>query len=167
MAAAPAAAPPRSDKKSDSKSDSNDSGAGAEAAASNVPGADQHWGMLKQYCSKCHNAEDWAGGVAFDTMTPEEIPDQAEIWEHAMRKLRGRLMPPPGQKQPPAEMIHSFVGWMENTLDTAAATRPDPGRVALHRLNRKEYANAVWDLLHVTVDPNTILPAGRPQRRLR
>jgi Protein of unknown function (DUF1592)/Protein of unknown function (DUF1588)/Protein of unknown function (DUF1585)/Protein of unknown function (DUF1587)/Protein of unknown function (DUF1595) len=162
MAAAPAAAPPRSDKKSDStpdsKSDSNDSGAGAEVPASSVPGADQHWGMLKQYCSKCHNAEDWAGGVAFDTMTPEEIPDQAEIWEHAMRKLRGRLMPPPGQKQPPAEMIHSFVGWMENTLDTAAATRPDPGRVALHRLNRKEYANAAWDLLHVTVDPNTILP---------
>jgi hypothetical protein len=153
-AAAPAAAPPRSD----TKSDSNDARASADAQASNVPGADQHWGMLKQYCTKCHNAEDWAGGVAFDTMTPEEIPEQAEIWEHAMRKLRGRLMPPPGKPQPDAATIHSFVGWMENTLDTAAATRPDPGRVALHRLNRKEYANAVWDLLHVTVDPNTILP---------
>ena len=120
--------------------------------------ADQHWGMLKQYCSKCHNAEDWAGGVAFDTMTPQEIPDSAEIWEHAMRKLRGRLMPPPGNPQPDAATIHSFVGWMENTLDTAAATRPDPGRVSLHRLNRKEYANAVWDLLRINVDPNTILP---------
>src|SRR3984957_6986311 len=148
--AAPAAAPARSE--------SSDAGASAEAQASNVPGADRHWGMLKQYCTKCHNAEDWAGGVAFDTMTPREIPEQAEIWEHAMRKRRGRLMPPPGKPQPPAEMIHSFVGWMENTLDTAATTRPDPGRVALHRLNRKEYANAVWDLLHVSVDPNTVLP---------
>jgi hypothetical protein len=148
--AAPAAAPARSD--------ATDSGASTDAQASNVPGADQHWGMLKQYCSKCHNAEDWAGGVAFDTMTPEEIPEQAEIWEHAMRKLRGRLMPPPGKPQPDAATIRSFVSWMENTLDTAAATRPDPGRVALHRLNRKEYANAAWDLLHVTVDPNTILP---------
>jgi hypothetical protein len=148
--AAPAAAPARSD--------ATDSGASTNAQASNVPGADQHWGMLKQYCSKCHNAEDWAGGVAFDTMTPEEIPEQAEIWEHAMRKLRGRLMPPPGKPQPDAATIRSFVSWMENTLDTAAATRPDPGRVALHRLNRKEYANAAWDLLHVTVDPNTILP---------
>ena len=132
--------------------------AAPDEQASNVPGADQHWGMLKQYCSKCHNAEDWAGGVAFDTMTPQEIPDQAETWEHAMRKLRGRLMPPPGNPQPDAAVIHSFVGWMENTLDTAAATRPDPGRVSLHRLNRKEYANAVWDLLRVHVDPNTILP---------
>ena len=87
--AAPAAAPARSDKKkSDSNDSGADSGAGAETQASNVPGADQHWGMLKQYCSKCHNAEDWAGGVAFDTMTPEEIPEQAEIWEHAMRKLQ-------------------------------------------------------------------------------
>ena len=148
--ATPAAAP--------SRPDTNESGASAESQASNVPGADQHWGMLKQYCSKCHNAEDWAGGVAFDTMTPQEIPDQAEIWEHAMRKLRGRLMPPPGNPQPDAGTIHSFVGWMENTLDTAAATRPDPGRVSLHRLNRKEYANAVWDLLRINVDPNTILP---------
>jgi hypothetical protein len=140
------------------KPDSGDASASTESQASKVPGADQHWGMLKQYCTKCHNAEDWAGGVAFDTMTPEDIPDQAEIWEKAMRKLRGRLMPPPGKPQPPAETIHSFVGWMENTLDTVEAARPDPGRVALHRLNRKEYANAVWDLLHVAVDPNTILP---------
>ena len=117
-----------------------------------------HWSFFSQYCEKCHNTEDWAGGVAFDTMTPQDIPDQAEIWEHAVRKLRGRLMPPPGNPQPDATTIHSFVGWMENTLDTGAATRPDPGRVALHRLNRKEYANAVWDLLHVSVDPNTILP---------
>ena len=75
-----------------------------------------------------------------------------------MRKLRGRLMPPPGKPQPDAATIRSFVGWMEGTLDAAAASHPDPGRVALHRLNRKEYSNAVWDLLHVSVDPNTILP---------
>ena len=130
----------------------------SQAHSAEVPAADQHWGMLEQYCVKCHNAEDWAGGVAFDTMTPEEIPEQADIWEHAVRKLRARLMPPPGKPQPDAATIHSFVSWMENTLDTAAASHPDPGRVALHRLNRKEYANAVWDLLHVSVDPNTVLP---------
>jgi uncharacterized protein DUF1592/uncharacterized protein DUF1588/uncharacterized protein DUF1585/uncharacterized protein DUF1587/uncharacterized protein DUF1595 len=134
-------------------------GATAQAQPSNVPGADQHWGMLKQYCSKCHNAEDWAGGIAFDTMTPEEIPESAETWEHAVRKLRGRLMPPPGNPQPDNATVKGFVGWMENTLDAAAVNHPDPGRVSLHRLNRKEYANAVWDLLHVTVDPNTVLPA--------
>ena len=148
------AAPTSTAKSSTGDTTSTDSQANNNA----VPGADQHWGMLKQYCSKCHNAEDWAGGVAFDTLSPQEIPDQAETWEHAVRKLRGRLMPPPGNPQPDAATIHSFVNWMETTLDAAAASHPDPGRVALHRLNRKEYANAVYDLLHIQVDPNAILP---------
>jgi mono/diheme cytochrome c family protein len=122
------------------------------------PAADDHWGFLNYYCSKCHNATDWAGGVAFDTMTQDNIPEDAETWEHAVRKLRGQLMPPPGNPQPAKEARRSFISYMENTLDTAAEKHPSPGRVALHRLNRKEYANAVADLLDVKVDVNSLLP---------
>lgn len=129
------------------------------AAPDAVPGAAQHWPMLKEYCSKCHNAEDWAGGVAFDTMAPDSIGQDAEVWEHAISKLRGRLMPPPGNPQPPTPEIHSFVSWMETTLDESPAARtPNPGFVALHRLNRKEYANAVSDLLGVKIDAAALLP---------
>jgi len=32
---------------------------------------------------------------------------------------------------------------LESELDAAATARPSPGRPALHRLNRAEYANAV------------------------
>src|SRR5262249_16421089 len=32
------------------------------------------------------------------------------------------------------------------------------GRVALHRLNRAEYANAIEDLLGLRIDPSTFLP---------
>jgi hypothetical protein len=133
------------------------------AAGSTTPQAatpaDKQWTMVKDYCEKCHNAEDWAGGIAFDTMTPADISENAETFEKAVRKLQGRLMPPPGNKQPPSDTIHSFTHWLEGNLDTAAVSRPaDPGRVALHRLNRKEYANAIWDLLAVKVDPNTVLP---------
>ena len=122
------------------------------------PAADDHWGLLDYYCSKCHNATDWAGGVAFDTLTPEGIPDDAETWEHAVRKLRGQLMPPPGNRQPDGAARKSFISWMESNLDKAGEANPDPGRVALHRLNRKEYANAVWDLLGVKVDVSSLLP---------
>ncbi len=65
--------------------------------------ADQHWKLLSNSCEKCHNTTDWAGGVAFDTMTPDTIADDAETWEKAVRKLRGRLMPPPGKPQPSNE----------------------------------------------------------------
>jgi hypothetical protein len=130
--------------------------AGASAAVAPTP--DPHWGMLQKYCSKCHNADDWAGGIAFDTMTPQDIGNDAKIWEHAVVKLRGRLMPPPGNPQPPNDQIHSFVSYMENSLDAAAAHQVDAPKVALHRMNRTEYTNAVWDLLRVRINGTQMLP---------
>ena len=64
--------------------------------------------LLEQNCSKCHNSTDWAGGVAFDTMSLGNIHGDAEVWEKAVRKLRGRLMPPPGETQPDNQTITSF-----------------------------------------------------------
>ena len=119
---------------------------------------DPRWTMLGDYCEKCHNATDWAGGIAYDTMTPEDIATDAKIWEAAVRKLRGRMMPPPGEKQPDQSTIDSFVAGMEHDLDAAGAAKPDPGQVALHRLNRTEYARAVEDLLDLKIDATALLP---------
>ena len=135
----------------------------ATASASATAGAvahaqDPHWALLSTYCEKCHNATDWTGGIAFDTLQPGGIPQDARIWETAVSKLRGRMMPPPGEKQPDQASIDSFVSWMEGNLDRAAAARPDAGYVSLHRLNRVEYARAVKDLLNVDVDPAGLLP---------
>jgi len=129
---------------------------GASGAAATPP--DKHWAFLNQYCSKCHNSEDWAGGIAFDTMQPDGISGDAKTWEHAVAKLRGRLMPPAGNPQPPNDKLHDFVSYMENSLDAAATHQVDAPRVPLHRMNRTEYANAVWELLRVRVNPSQALP---------
>jgi hypothetical protein len=128
------------------------------ADASAPAGAQEKWAFLDQYCSKCHNTTDWAGGVAFDSLSADNIPEDAETWEKAVRKLRGRLMPPAGNPQPDSQAVRSFVSWMETNLDDAGRAHTDPGRVALHRLNRKEYANAIRDLLAVDIDPAETLP---------
>jgi hypothetical protein len=120
--------------------------------------ADQPWTQLKERCSKCHNSEDWAGSVAFDTMSADDITADAETWEKAVRKLRGRLMPPPGNPQPDQHTIDTFVHWMEGKLDAAAAAQPSPGNVGLHRLNRTEYARSIQDILGLQVDVTTMLP---------
>jgi len=114
--------------------------------------------MLEQRCSKCHNSTDWAGGVAFDTMTADDIATDAETWEKAIRKLRGRLMPPPGEPQPDQATLDSFVSWMEQQLDAVSAANPDPGDVGLHRLNRTEYAREIQRLLGLDVDVKSLLP---------
>ena len=127
------------------------------ARADDAPPPPQ-WSLLQDRCEKCHNSEDWAGGVAFDTLSPNDIASDAGTWEKAMRKLRGRLMPPPGQTQPEQQTIDGFVSWMEGELDHAAAANPAPGNVGLHRLNRTEYARAIDALLGLDIDVRTMLP---------
>jgi hypothetical protein len=129
------------------------------ATASAPPGDPSHgnWSTVQKYCFECHNTDDWAGGIAFDTMSDDPIPQDAKIWEQAVRKLRGGMMPPPGHKHPDAAAVGNLVSYLETTLD-AASTHPDPGRVPLRRLNRREYANAVHDLIGLDVDPAAWLP---------
>jgi mono/diheme cytochrome c family protein len=121
------------------------------------------WDLFQTYCIECHNAEDWAGGVAFDTMQPSDIPQNVEVLEKVVRKMRSQQMPPGGKKVPDKETRAAFVAWMEGNLDEAGKAHPDPGRVGLHRLNRKEYANAVRDLLGIEIDPADVLPRDEPR----
>jgi hypothetical protein len=86
------------------------------------------------------------------------VSKDAELWEKAVRKLRGGMMPPPGARRPDPAAAESFVTALERELDAAAARNPNPGRVALHRLNRAEYAAAVEDLLAIRIDPSALLP---------
>jgi mono/diheme cytochrome c family protein len=127
------------------------------AAAQTPPAPDPHSAMLTTYCVTCHNARLKTGGIAFDNLDLQAAPDDAQIWEKALRKLRGHLMPPPGAPQPPQKDVDSFVAWMENTLDTHAKG-PKAGHVPIQRLNRTEYAAAVKALVGVDVNAKDVLP---------
>ncbi|MEO2194926.1 MAG: DUF1592 domain-containing protein, partial [bacterium] len=72
--------------------------------------------------------------------------------------LRASAMPPAGRPRPDAGTTRAFVGWLESALDRDGLADPDPGRPAIHRLNRAEYGNAVRDLFDLTVDVNALLP---------
>ena len=56
-------------------------------------------------------------------------------------------MPPAGMPRPDKAANDSLATYLETELDRAAAAKPNPGRPAVHRLNRTEYTNAVRDLL--------------------
>jgi len=116
---------------------------------------------VKQYCATCHNDRMKAAGVSFEGLTPDTIGQHPDVFEKAVRKLRGRVMPPPNVRQPDQAAIDSLVAWLEDSLDRAAAAGPShlPDQVVLHRLNRKEYTNAVRDLLAVDFNASEILPA--------
>jgi mono/diheme cytochrome c family protein len=120
-------------------------------------GPDQYHAMLSTYCFTCHNSRVKIGGLALDNLDLQTPAENAQIWEKALRKLRGRLMPPPGNPQPPQKDIDSFVTWMENTLDSNAKG-PKAGYVPIQRLNRTEYAASVKALVGVDVNAKDVLP---------
>ena len=131
---------------------------GQTPAGTSATGApDQHRAMLNTYCVGCHNTRAKTGGLALDGLDLQAAADDAQIWEKALRKLRGHLMPPPGSPQPPQKDVDSFVSWMENTLDTHAKG-PKAGYVPIQRLNRTEYAAAVKTLVGVDVKVKDVLP---------
>ncbi len=115
--------------------------------------------LLDKYCVTCHNARLKTANLTFDKMDLSHVADDGAVWEKAVRKLRGGMMPPPGAPRPDLSAVDSFVSWLETSLDQAAAANPNPGSVALHRLNRTEYANAMRELFGIDVDAAALLPA--------
>ena len=114
--------------------------------------------MLDQYCVTCHNQRAKTANLTLDTMDLAQLSTHADVWEKVVRKLRGGLMPPPGLPRPDPAAVTRFVSWLERSLDEAAAADPNPGRVALHRLNRTEYARAIEELLALRIDATAFLP---------
>jgi Protein of unknown function (DUF1592)/Protein of unknown function (DUF1588)/Protein of unknown function (DUF1587)/Protein of unknown function (DUF1585)/Protein of unknown function (DUF1595) len=127
----------------------------------NTPDAHAQWGLIEHYCFECHNATDWAGSVAFDTMSFDSLPADAKVWEAAVRKLRAGFMPPASAKaHPDPKSVNDLLAFLQTNLD-AAQVEPQPGRVPLRRLNRREYANAVRDLIGLDADVAALLPADK------
>ena len=123
--------------------------AGSPAAAAAV---------MKSYCITCHNDRTKTGELTLEHADLTDVPKSAELWEKVIRKVRAGQMPPAGMPRPDAAAFEGFVSYLETSIDSAAAANPRPGRTALHRLNRAEYANAIRDLLALEIDSTALLP---------
>jgi hypothetical protein len=119
--------------------------------------AEQSFALLGKYCTDCHNPAELAGELSFEGLAYVEVPQHAEQFEAAIVKLRGRLMPPPGEPQPTAAEVDGLIASLERSIDEHAP--PHAGYVAAQRLSRSEYAHAVKALLDVDIDPKEYLPA--------
>ncbi len=130
----------------------------AQTVAAAASPADAHLAVFKQYCVGCHNDKAKTGGVSFENLTAASIAKDPEHFEKAVMKMRGRVMPPPGMKQPDAKTEDALIAWLEESLDKIPSDKRISDQGVLHRLNRKEYENAVHDLLLVDVKATELLP---------
>jgi hypothetical protein len=114
---------------------------------------------VQQYCLTCHNDRVKTAGLTLDALDVDRVDAHAATWERVVRKLRVRMMPPPGSPRPDEATYAALVTHLETALDRAAAASPNPGRTeTFRRLNRTAYQNAVRDLLGIDVDVSALLP---------
>ena len=132
--------------------------AAGAAPAAQVPGDPPHGALIDRYCVTCHNERLRTAGVVLEGLDVSNVAPGAATWERVLRKLRGREMPPAGRPRPNEAEYDALAADLTTALDRAARSRPNPGRGALHRLNRTEYANVIRDLLTLEVDVARFLP---------
>src|SRR5580658_3228401 len=69
--------------------------------------AQQH--LVQQYCSVCHNYEDYTGGVEFEVFDPSKAHEDASLTERMVKKLRAGMMPPAGKPRPDLGTLQAFA----------------------------------------------------------
>jgi len=116
--------------------------------------------LLDQYCTKCHNSTDYAGGIDLETANATTLAETPDVGEKLIKRLRAGMMPPVGEKRPDYDTVQKLAQVLEQSIDKRAAASgahlPAPG---LHRLNRTEYSNAIRDLLALDIDASRFLPS--------
>ncbi len=124
--------------------------------------ATQFQSVVNQYCLTCHNERLKTAGMVLEGRNIANPGEDAPVWEKVISKLRTRQMPPAGMPRPEPAIYDAFSSYLIASLDHAAEAAPNPGRPALHRLNRTEYANAIRDTLALdphAIDIASLLPA--------
>jgi len=132
---------------------------GTAVARAQGPDLAAEQALVNKYCQGCHNEKLKSGGFSWTKVDLAHPEQSSEQLEKVIRKLGTGLMPPVGMPRPDSAATKAFIAAVESGIDQAAAAHPNPGRPALHRLNRSEYANSVRDLLDLKVDVAPLLPA--------
>jgi hypothetical protein len=117
--------------------------------------------FLKKHCVDCHSGDDPEAGLSLSAFTTNAsvIPARTK-WDAVLRMVETGVMPPADAQQPSQEQRVGFVKLVRSIFAEYDRTAPpDPGRVTMRRLNRREYANTVRDLLGVDFNPTENFPA--------
>ena len=130
----------------------------AAVQTASAPATQNQRTLLDKYCVTCHSDRLKTANLSLQGLDLAKVADHADVWEKVIRKLRAGVMPPPSLPRPALAEYDGLRDWLEAEIDRVSTTKPNPGSVVLHRLNRTEYANVIRDLLDLRIDVTTLLP---------
>ncbi|MCM8532971.1 MAG: DUF1587 domain-containing protein [Lentisphaeraceae bacterium] len=116
--------------------------------------------FMNSYCLDCHNAKRKKGKVRFDkegfSFEIKTIQD-ADLWQKVLTAINAKEMPPEDEDQPKdaekVEFLEMLSGKMVEARDFFKDTG---GKTLMRRLNRREYANTLKQLIGVDVDVSSL-----------
>lgn len=117
--------------------------------------------LMAKYCYDCHGGAKTEADLSLvEFKTPEQILKERKRWNVLLQKVETGAMPLEEAKlHPTKEERKALVDWIAATLtDVDCSGSPDPGRVTLRRLNRREYRNTVRDLVGIDYESSREFP---------
>lgn len=119
--------------------------------------SDTHYGLLTEYCLKCHDDVEMKGDLNLDHYSIDwTSEDQRKRWGKVLHMLEDGLMPPEDEDQPSDEERAELVTWLDETL----LKNTEIGGTLPRRLSQEEYKSTVRDLFDL---PDYELPLGFPK----
>ncbi len=116
--------------------------------------------LFTTYCVGCHSGEKPPGDVVLQFKDESEARTRAatdmEFWGKVVDELVSKEMPPTCAKRWPTDPERKLlVDWISHDILAAANVgEPNPGPYCVRRLNNREYANTIRDLLYLSADWN-------------
>jgi mono/diheme cytochrome c family protein len=114
--------------------------------------------LLQQHCIECHGKTEPEGELELIGFLDGTRPlEDVATWRRVRNELRAGRMPPKKRARPPRADVDAALHWIDAQI--AEHSGPiDPGRVTLRRLNAREYANTVRDLVGIEFDAARFFP---------
>jgi cytochrome c5 len=120
--------------------------------------------VFNKYCTGCHSGAQPKGDMLLKFKDEADARGRVandDFWTKVSTELSSGRMPPAAVKNRPNDDERKrLVDWINNDVLTIAG-KPDPGPLVFHRLNNREYANTLRQLLYLPrdYDPTGDFPA--------
>ena len=121
--------------------------------------------LFNRYCTGCHSGAQPKADIMLkfkdENDARSRMATNDEFWDKVAGMVQGNQMPPePVKNRPTDDERKLLVTWIKNDMLTIGG-QPDPGPMIVHRLNNREYANTVRELLYLppSYNPTEDFPA--------
>ncbi|WP_283431054.1 DUF1588 domain-containing protein [Neorhodopirellula lusitana] len=113
------------------------------------PATAEEWGLMKTHCGKCHLTEDPEGDFSLRSLGLMPSEDSSDLWIASVDYLKSEEMPPAESNKMTAVERDRLIEFLESKLRSFDAQASESERVAPRRLNNREIAKSIADVLMI------------------